>query len=148
LEKVLRLKPAAGPAVALFKLNAEEITRPVRRAILHPRLALIACKLKADNGSRLDCLLDLQTRARRGNVFEYRPFAVIRSGRGLPLDFDKISAELPLLVSTWSHDYSIDRSTQLFTPHSMERSGSAAPMLSAAEGGNFRYPFRALRALL
>lgn len=117
LEQMLRLIFAAGPAVSLFKFNSKEIIDPVQFAVPYTGLTVIAGKLEVHDGFGRNWLFDFETRTRSGDIFEYCPLAVSGAGWSFPLDFDEIGAKLPFLMTPWSHDYFIGKSTQLFTLH-------------------------------
>lgn len=103
LEQVIGSKPAAGPAISLFKLNTQQVVDLVELAVFYAGLTTIALKLQGNNSIRWDRGLDFKTCTRRRNVFENCPFAMNGTGFRFPLDFNQIGAKLSIFQSIVSH---------------------------------------------
>jgi hypothetical protein len=93
---MIRSKPAAGPAITLLKLNAQQIVDLVELTVFYASLTMIALKLQGNNSIRRDRGVDFKACARRGNVFENSPFTANGTGFRFPLDFDQIGAKLSI----------------------------------------------------
>ncbi len=101
---MIGLKFSAGPAVAIFKLNAEQKIHLVRLAVFNACLAVIVFKLEIDDGSRWYEFFDFKTCAGGRNVFQDRPLVACRAGFQFPLNFYQVSAKLSIFLSFCSHD--------------------------------------------
>ncbi len=104
LNQMLGLKPAARPAVSLFKLNTQQVIHFVELAVFYASLAAITFELK-----RHDCFgwyrfFDFETCAGWRNILQDRPFAVKGAGLRFPLNSNKISAEFSVFSSFVCHD--------------------------------------------
>ena len=111
---MLGLKLAAGPAIPLFKLDAQKVVNLVEFAVFYPGLTSITFKLQRDDGFRWNKFLDFETGAGGRYVLKNCPFAMGMPRFQFPLNLDKISAKLSIFES---HDYFIGKSRQWFSPH-------------------------------
>jgi hypothetical protein len=104
LDQMLGFESSAGPSVALFEFDSDEVIHLVESAVPDAGLATVVRELKGYHRVRRDRLFHLQTRARRRYVPEYCPIAAHTSGSRLPLNFYKISAQVPVFLSFSLHD--------------------------------------------
>jgi hypothetical protein len=104
LNQVLGLEPASRPAVALLKLDAEQVVRFFKFAVFYASLAAVALELKRNKSVRRNRFFEFKTGTRRGYIFEDCPFAAGRTEFRFPLHLDQIRTKLSIFSSFSSHD--------------------------------------------
>jgi hypothetical protein len=113
---MIRFELAARPTVSLLKLDSEQIVDFGEFTVLDASLAAIIRKMESDFTIEWNRVLDFETCARWGNVFQNRPLGPKSAGLQLPLNPDQIGTKFSLFVffSFGLHNYSIGISQQWF----------------------------------
>jgi hypothetical protein len=104
LDQVVRFESSAGPSVAVLELDSEQVIQFVEGAVFDAGLAPVGSEFERNDGVGRDRFVHFETRTRRRYVSEYSPFTAQLSGFRLPLNFDKVSAKIPVLLSFSLHD--------------------------------------------
>jgi hypothetical protein len=99
-----RFEFSAGPSVALFELDSDQVIQLVECAVSDAGLAPVGRECEGNDGVGGDGLFHFQARARRRYVSQNCPFAAQTSGFRFPLNLYKISAEIPVFLSFSLHD--------------------------------------------
>jgi hypothetical protein len=108
IHEVLRLEMQAGPGAVFFELDSEEISYFPKDAISYRSPKLPVTVAHDDSGFCRNRLLNVETDARKRNVFEICDPAVMSSAL-LPKHFHQFRTQHPIIISSFLHTDSSDR---------------------------------------
>ena len=104
LNQVLGFKSAAGPAIALLKLDTKKVIRFFEFAVFYAGLTAVAFELERNKSVRCNGFFEFKTCTGCGYIFEDCPFTAGRTKFRFPLYLNQICAKLSIFSSFSSHD--------------------------------------------
>ena len=104
LEQMPGFEFTPGPTVSLLEFNSHKVLYFVESAVYYPGLAAIRGKLQRYYRAGLNRFFYFKANTRRGYVFQNSPFALGGFVFCLPLNFDKVCAKFPVVMSLMYHN--------------------------------------------